>query len=115
MTIYIYIYAIKRNHLGVTRTETFYKDLSKKIFKGLELTLEPTIGNYDQKFVDNWYTKIEQLSIILMKDVATFCENTGQKKQNSINEIEVILKQQLKKDDFEKIQKTITSNETATK
>ena len=56
--------------------------------KGLELTVQPTKGNYDQGFIDKWYTKIKQLSINLMKDIATFCDSTVQKTENSINEIE---------------------------
>ena len=40
-----------------------------------------------------------------MKAIAIFCNNTGQKTQNDNDEIEVILKQQLKKGDFEEIRK----------
>ena len=37
--------------------------------KGLEVTHEPTIGNFDQDFVDNWYINLTQhnKSIVLMK------------------------------------------------
>ena len=33
--------------------------------KGLEVTLEPTIGNHDQEFLDNWYSKQKQFSLSL--------------------------------------------------
>ena len=39
----------------------------------------------------------------------------NRKTQKNINETEVILKQQVKKKDYEEIRNTITSNETATK
>ena len=40
--------------------------------KGLELLLEPTIGNYDQEFIDNWYSNLEEFSFIIMKDIVKF-------------------------------------------
>ena len=33
---------------------------------------EPTIGNHDQNFLDNWYLKLKQLSLPLMKDIGQF-------------------------------------------
>ena len=37
--------------------------------KGLEMTHESTIGDFDQDFVDNWYTNLKQhnKAIALMK------------------------------------------------
>ena len=35
--------------------------------KGLQLVLEPTIGNYDQEFVDTWHSKLKAFSLTLMK------------------------------------------------
>ena len=83
--------------------------------KGLEITLEPTIGNFDQEFVDKWYTNLKQFSIALMKQIVAYCDKTEQKTQKNINETEAILKQELKKEDYQEIKNTITSNETATK
>ena len=37
----------------------------KLIPKGLKLELEPTIGNFDQEFVDKWYSKLKGFSLIL--------------------------------------------------
>ena len=31
--------------------------------KGLEVALEPTIGNHDQEFLDNWYSKQKQFLV----------------------------------------------------
>ena len=44
-----------------------------------------------------------------------FCNKTSEKTTIKINDTELILKQQLEKKDYEEIQKTITSNELATK
>ena len=83
--------------------------------KGLELSLEPIIGNYDQELINNWYSNLKEFSRILMKQIVAFCEKTKEKTQTSITEIEATLKQQLKKDDYAEIQNTIKVNKTATK
>ena len=44
--------------------------------KGLKLKLEPTIGNYDQEFVDTWYSKLKIFSLTLMKDIIAHCDKT---------------------------------------
>ena len=44
------------------------------VLKGLEITLEPTIGNFDQEFIDNWYTNLKQFSIVLMKQIVAYCD-----------------------------------------
>ena len=48
----------------------------KLVVKGLRLELEPTIGNYDQEFVDTWYAKLKSFSLSLMKDIASYCDKT---------------------------------------
>ena len=30
-------------------------------------------GNYDQEFIDNWYSNLKDFSLILMKQIVTFC------------------------------------------
>ena len=47
--------------------------------KGLEVTLEPTIGNRGQEFLDNWYLKQKQLPLSLLKDIVQFCDKTMNK------------------------------------
>ena len=50
-----------------------YKDFltrciqEKLVPKGLELALELTIGNYDQEFIDNWYSSLEHFSFVANK------------------------------------------------
>ena len=87
----------------------------KLVPKGLELTLETTIGNYHQEFIDNWYSSFKDFSLILMKQIVTYCKKTEEKSQTSITEIEATLKQQLNKDDYAEIQNTVKVNKTATK
>ena len=44
------------------------------VLKGLEITLEPTIGNFDQDYVNNWYINLKKFSIVLMKPIVTYCD-----------------------------------------
>ena len=75
--------------------------------KGLELTLESRIGNYDQEFINNWYSNLKDFSLILMKQNVTYCKRTEQKTQMTITEFRTTLKQQLKKDDYAEMPNTI--------
>ena len=50
-----------------------------------------------------------------MKQIETYCEKTKEKTQTSITDIDAILKQQLRKDDYAEIQNTVKLKETATK
>ena len=83
--------------------------------KGLELSLEPAIGNNDQEFISNWYSNLKDFSLILMKRIVPFCEKAEEKTQPSITEIEATLKQQLNKNDYAEIQDTTKVKETAAK
>ena len=76
-------FAIKLNRLKdkQVRFESHKDFLSRCINeglvpKGLELMLEPTIGNHDQNFLDNWYSKLKQFSLTLMHDIVKFCDKT---------------------------------------
>ena len=42
----------------------------KLVTKGLELGLEPTIGNYDQVVIDNWYSNLRDFLFTLMKQIS---------------------------------------------
>ena len=85
------------------------------VLKGLEITLELTIGNFDQDCVDNWCTNLKHFFHCLNEtDSGMLWQNRTEIKKN-INETERILKQQLKKDDYEEIKNTVTSSKTTTK
>ena len=60
--------------------------------KGLEATLEPTIGNHDQEYLDNWYSKQKQFALSLMKYVVQFCYKTIKKTAQDIKKTESSLK-----------------------
>ena len=81
----------------------------KLVPKGLELNLEPTIGNYDQEFFDSWYFNLKYFTLILRKHIVAYCKKTEEKTQTSITEIEATLKQQLKKADYAETQKNQSS------
>ena len=88
--------ALKLNRLKdkVMRYE-WHKDflarcISKKsIPEGKKHELEPTIRNFDQEFVDEWYSRLKGFLLILMKDITTYCEKTIESTNDSIK----ILKQ----------------------
>ena len=85
------------------------------VLKSLELNLEPTIGKYNQEFIDKWNSNLKDFSLILMKRVAAFCEKTEEKTQTSITEIDATLKQPIKTDDYAEMQNTVKVNETVAK
>ena len=78
---------------------------SKFVPKGVALTLEPTTGNYDLSFIDNWYSKLKDFSLTLMEDVVSFCDKKIKEINTKIDQTEGILKQQIGKNEYEEIQK----------
>ena len=114
--------AIKLNRLKdkQVRFESHKEFLSRCITdglvpKGLELMLEPTIGNHDQNFLDNWYSKLKQFSLSLMKDIVQFCDKTIDATTTEINTTESSLKSNTNQEKFKVIQSEIKSNEAATR
>ena len=83
--------------------------------KGLRLELEPTIRNYDQEFVDTWYTKLKSFSLTLMKDIASYCDKTIVQTKQNIRETETDLKSVTAKEEYFQIEETIKTNEAKTK
>ena len=64
----------------------------KVVPHGLNLQLEPTIGNHDQEFLDNWYQKLNKFSFELMGDIVKFCETTKTNVSEQIKQVEETLK-----------------------
>lgn len=50
-----------------------------------------------------------------MEDVVFFCNKASKETNTKIDQIEYILKQQLEKNEYNEIEKTIKSNEASTK
>ena len=87
----------------------------KLVPKGLRLELEPTIGNYDQEFVDTWYAKLKSFSLTLMKDMASYCDKTIEQTKKNIKEIDTDLKSVIAKEEYFQIEETIKTNEAKIK
>ena len=79
---------------------------------GLKLELEPTIGNHDEEFLNNWYNKLQKYSLDFMNDIVVFCNQTNANLANEIKSTENELQQLLEKDTFQEIQNTINTNQT---
>ena len=76
---------------------------SKLIPNGLKLELEPTTGNHDQEFLDMWYSNLQEFSLTLMKVIVDFCDKTISENATQINSTEKSLKQNVEKEEFQKI------------
>ena len=83
--------------------------------KGLKLELEPTIGNYDQEFVDTWYSKLKTFSLTLTKDIVAPCDKTIVKTEDKIEDTETHLKNITEREEFQSNEKSIKNNEANTK
>ena len=88
---------------------------SKLIPKGLKLELVPTIDNRNQVFLDTWYSNLREFTLTLMKGIVKFCDKTISETAACINSTENTLKQNMEKEEFQKIKETISRNEEATK
>lgn len=87
----------------------------KLVPKGLKLELEPTLGNHDQEFLDNWFSKLNEFSLNLMNDIVTFCDKTIAKTNEDVKNTEFALKSATEKEEFEQIERAIKTNEESTK
>ena len=83
--------------------------------KDLKLELQPTIGNYDQEFVDMWCSKLKTFSLTLMKGIVAHCDKTNVKAEDNIKDAETHLKNVTEKEEYQSIEKTIKNNEANTK
>ena len=82
---------------------------------GLRLELEPSIGNHDEDFLKNWYSKLEEYSKNFMKDVLAFCEKTSEETDTNITEVNTELQAAVEKEQYDSVQETIIKNNTLQK
>ena len=75
--------------------------------------LGPTIGNHDQNFLDNWYSKLKQFLLSLMKDIIQFYDKTMDATTTEISTTETSLKSNTSQEQFKMIQSEIKNNEAA--
>ena len=82
---------------------------------GLNLQLEPTIGNHDQEFFDNWYQKLNKFSFELMGDIVKFCETTKTNVSEQIKQVDETLKSKTTQPKYNEITKALDENQEARK
>ena len=83
----------------------------KVVPKGLCIQLEPTIGNFDQNFVNNWYQKLNKFSIELMNDIVNFCKETNTSIDTQIKAKESQIKEKSTDGSYAEIKKAIDTNQ----
>ena len=83
----------------------------KVIPKGLCIQLEPTIGNFDQEFVKNWYEKLNKFSIELMKDIVGFCKTTKTEVTEQIKTKEALIQNKSSQEKYNNISNAIKENQ----
>ena len=88
--------ALKLNHLEEksARYES-HKDFF--FFK-----LEPTIGNFDQEFIDKSFSKLKYYSFNLMKVIIKICDMVNAKIKLAIQNIEAKVKASMEREEFSK-------------
>ena len=67
--------------------------------------LETTIGNYNQKFFDTWYSKLKTFSLTLMKDSAAHCDKTIVKTEHNTKDTETHWKNITEREEYQSIEK----------
>lgn len=67
--------------------------------KSLKPELEPNIGNQNQEFFDNFYTKVKDILLILMKYIVKYCDDTIKETGALINSTDASLKQYMDKEE----------------
>ena len=109
--------AIKLNRL----TEKCYRYISHKQFltkckaegqipTGLQLTLEPSIGNQDEQFLKEWYDKLDECSTFFIDMVIEYCNKTIIMLEEQKSTTKEELNRSLQKDDYVELISIIDSN-----
>ena len=108
--------ALKLNVIKDKAVRFFSRCIAEEFVpKGLKLELEPTIGYYDQEFIDKWYSKLKTFSPTLMNDIVAHCDKTIVKTQDNIKDTETHLKNLTEREEYQCIEKPIKNNEANTK
>ena len=104
MVIYIYIYIYI--YIFLQRCVD-----ANVIPNGLKLQLEPSIGNYNDEFLNKWYGKFEAFSRGLVTDVFEFCNKTIGEVTDKIKITDDQLRQNTDQHQHNEIQKAINTNQ----
>ena len=92
---------LRKKKKGALTADFLNRCLAEKLEpKGLRVELEPTIGNYDQEFIDTWYAKLKSFSLTLMKDFVNYCDKTILQTKQNIRKTETDLKNVRAKEEY---------------
>ena len=91
---------------------TFLKDCIaiKRIPKGLVINLEPSIGNNDEEFLAKWYQRLEEFSMIMMKDVIDYSERIKAETKEKVTTEQESLRTSMKPEDFKEVSHIMDQN-----
>ena len=87
---------------------------SGQIPTGLQLTLEPSIGNHDEEFLKLWYEKLDACSIVFMDMVTEFCVSAIDSIEQDKRKTKEALNKFLEEAEFNEVIVIIDSNEKET-
>ena len=105
-----------RNTRFESHSDFLWQYIGEKLIpKRLELMLQPTIGNHNQEFLDNWYSKLKQFSLSLMEDILQFCNKTINITTQEIMATESSLKTSTNNNPFQGTKAEIMKNEESSK
>ena len=80
--------------------------------KGLQIELEPSIGNHNEEFLAKWNEKLTRFSRELTQDVIEFCGTTVAETATLISEAKEDLKQCAAADQVKDINETLEKNQS---
>lgn len=78
---------------------------------GLQLSLEPSIGNQDEEFLNTWYGKLDECSVMFMDMVIEFCNKTITSLEGQKAQTKEALNKSMQSNDYEEVIGVINSNE----
>ena len=85
---------------------------NKIVAKGLQVYVEPSIGNRDDEFLNKWHSRLEEFGRLLTTDVIEFSEKTiGVTKEETKNTA-IALKSQTDANQHKTLKATISDNQT---
>jgi len=89
------------------------KCLDEKVIpKGLQIQVEPTLGNHDEEFLKIWYEKLNKYSFDLMEHIKNFCEKSKDNFTNQVKASEAELKTKTNETQFREISNALEYNQT---
>ena len=97
-----------------------HKEFLEKRFRdkltptGLKINLEPTIGNQNEKFVNQWYKIQDDCTKQLMKMTIKFCETRIKETEHEIKEIDSKLQSNLRSTEYNYIKGQVSKNQEVT-